>query len=523
MSSTTYQKQSEAENLSSHAKPKTQLKSQASSANSKSNEALNQLQVISHNSAQSNQLQKLNQLAKASERTTQLKALTTIMDNSTAQRVEDEEALQGKFASVQRIEEEDPLQGKFATVQRMVEEEPLQAHAATAQRIEDEEPLQAKLINDSIQRAIDSQPAKSNDTGLPDNLKSGIESLSGMNMDHVKVHYNSAQPAQLNAHAYAQGSDIHIAPGQEQHLPHEAWHVVQQAQGRVRPTMQMQSGIAVNDDVSLESEADVMGARAIHQMGDTVKTAQMKGLTNSRTIQFMLPGSYEESEADDYNPHGKSDTYRSGVDNFKRLASSGFITGWREKMIDHWNDKGWVTKPNNWGIRGIKEQKTGQFIDERGIQLDHAKTVSSMKDDLLDVDENQAISAAYSNSAMKNYYHLEDGKKKHIAWPKSKTLAKKKTAIKNTTVEPTIHGARKYYHDMDNLVPLAGTDNAAKGDKDVAVFDWDWDFLKNQREWEEMMGWVREGVSNKDIDEVTDAVDAMKETLDEYDGDWPVL
>jgi hypothetical protein len=50
-----------------------------------------------------------------------------------------------------------------------------------------------------------------------------------MSMDHVKVHYNSSQPAQLNALAYAQGSDIHVAPGQEQHLPHEAWHVVQQA------------------------------------------------------------------------------------------------------------------------------------------------------------------------------------------------------------------------------------------------------------------------------------------------------
>jgi len=104
---------------------------------------------------------------------------------------------------------------------------------------------------------------KPNNTGLPNQLKTGIESLSGMSMDHVKVHYNSAQPAQLNAHAYAQGSDIHLAPGQEKHLPHEAWHVVQQAQGRVKPTMQMKRGMPVNDDVGLEREADVMGARAL--------------------------------------------------------------------------------------------------------------------------------------------------------------------------------------------------------------------------------------------------------------------
>ncbi|HCI14277.1 MAG TPA: hypothetical protein DFK12_10065 [Gallionellaceae bacterium] len=126
----------------------------------------------------------------------------------------------------------------------------------TAQREEAEEPLQAKVA----QR--EAAPAKPNNTGLPDNLKSGIENLSGMSMDNVKVHYNSSQPAQLNALAYAQGTDIHVAPGQEQHLPHEAWHVVQQAQGRVKPTMQMKEGVPVNDDKSLEHEADVMGGRA---------------------------------------------------------------------------------------------------------------------------------------------------------------------------------------------------------------------------------------------------------------------
>src|SRR6202007_716254 len=86
--------------------------------------------------------------------------------------------------------------------------------------------------------------------------------LSGHSMDDVKVHYNSPQPAQMQAHAYAQGTDIHVAPGQEQHLPHEAWHVAQQKQGRVQPTVQAK-GVPVNDDKSLEAEADAMGARAL--------------------------------------------------------------------------------------------------------------------------------------------------------------------------------------------------------------------------------------------------------------------
>ena len=101
-----------------------------------------------------------------------------------------------------------------------------------------------------------------NSTGLPDELKSGIESLSGHSLDDVKVHYNSAKPAQLNAHAYAQGTNIHLASGQEQHLPHEAWHVVQQKQGRVQPTMQM-NGAQINDNPGLEKEADVMGSKAV--------------------------------------------------------------------------------------------------------------------------------------------------------------------------------------------------------------------------------------------------------------------
>jgi len=127
---------------------------------------------------------------------------------------------------------------------------------------EEEELVQGKFATAQPQPQLQQAP-HANNTGLPDQLKSGIESLSGFSMDDVRVHYNSSQPAQLNALAYAQGSDIYLAPGQERHLPHEAWHVVQQAQGRVRPTLQMKEGVSVNDDVGLEREADVMGGKAM--------------------------------------------------------------------------------------------------------------------------------------------------------------------------------------------------------------------------------------------------------------------
>lgn len=101
-----------------------------------------------------------------------------------------------------------------------------------------------------------------NRTGLPDHVKSGIENLSGLSMDNVRVHYNSPKPAQLQALAYTRGTDIHVAPGQERHVPHEAWHVVQQKQGRVQPDGKAK-GQPVNTDPRLEHEADVMGNRAL--------------------------------------------------------------------------------------------------------------------------------------------------------------------------------------------------------------------------------------------------------------------
>lgn len=86
---------------------------------------------------------------------------------------------------------------------------------------------------------------------LPDGLKTGLERLSGLSMDDVRVHRHSPRPGNVGALAYTHGADIHLAPGQEQHLAHEAWHAVQQKQGRA----------SVDDDPALEREADEMAPR----------------------------------------------------------------------------------------------------------------------------------------------------------------------------------------------------------------------------------------------------------------------
>ncbi len=119
-----------------------------------------------------------------------------------------------------------------------------------------------------------------NKTGLPDTLKLGMESLSGVSMDDVKVHLNSKKPEALHAHAFAQGTDIHVGPGQEKHLPHEAWHVVQQKQGRVKATVKVNGDVPVNDSQSLEQEATYMGQKA---MNNTAKDS--KASLNQTSIQ----------------------------------------------------------------------------------------------------------------------------------------------------------------------------------------------------------------------------------------------
>ncbi len=166
---------------------------------------------------------------------------------------------------------------------------------------------------------------KANRTGLPNTLKTGIEQLSGYAMDDVKVHYNSNKPAQLNAHAYAQGTNIHIASGQERHLAHEAWHVVQQKQGRVQPTLQMKGKIGINDDENLEKEADVMGAKALH-IGHPLRPSlplQPQTPTTHYTTTFQLFKYVKKQN----RVQRRDDAYRtkSGEEDVDRTAYQNYL------------------------------------------------------------------------------------------------------------------------------------------------------------------------------------------------------
>jgi Domain of unknown function (DUF4157)/DNase/tRNase domain of colicin-like bacteriocin len=129
--------------------------------------------------------------------------------------------------------------------------------------------LQRSCGNQAVQQMIQRtrETTRAADGRLPAGLAGAVESLAGVGMDDVRVHFDSAKPSEVGALAYAQGAEIHLGPGQEQQLPHEAWHVAQQKQGRARADAQV-DGRPVASDLSLEREADAMGEAVMRVAAD---------------------------------------------------------------------------------------------------------------------------------------------------------------------------------------------------------------------------------------------------------------
>jgi hypothetical protein len=189
------------------------------------------------------------------------------------------------------------------------------------------------------------QRVPANRTGLPDNLRSGLESLSGRDLSDIRVHYNSPKPAQLAAHAFAQGSEIHLAPGQERHLPHEGWHAVQQMEGRVRPTTQFH-GTAINDAPALEREAADMGVRA----------------TRSRAVQRrVIDPSVRTSQAASPAQLIEFGTEKEAIEAFEK-ALDGLDQQKIKEYLEYARGKGWAElesvvtthRPLNWWTDNFK-------------------------------------------------------------------------------------------------------------------------------------------------------------------------
>lgn len=155
-------------------------------------------------------------------------------------------------------------EGRFSASEQSQTREP-----HTSQRIQSSPYMvaQRKMLERCFGSAVFSLvQRKANETGIPDDVKTHMETTLNADLSDVRVHPESSKAPEVGALAYTQGSDIHFAPGQfnpesssgKSLLGHELTHVVQQRQGRVTPTTEV-GGMPVNDDPSLEKEADAMG------------------------------------------------------------------------------------------------------------------------------------------------------------------------------------------------------------------------------------------------------------------------
>jgi hypothetical protein len=200
-----------------------------------------------------------------------------MMGSTSAKATADEGGkVQAKAAPVQMQEEEEELmQAKKQPAQMMVKEEeeekPVQGKGITTQMMaEEEEEIQTKADpTQSKNSAERSSPSSMSFAQMNMSLQAKMQNSFGTSFQNVNIHQNDNSATQMGALAYTQGNNVHFAPGQfnpntqggQELLGHELTHVVQQRQGRVQPTKQGK-GMSVNDNPSLESEADNMGRKA---------------------------------------------------------------------------------------------------------------------------------------------------------------------------------------------------------------------------------------------------------------------
>ncbi|MEG4301541.1 DUF4157 domain-containing protein, partial [Microcoleus sp. D3_18a_C4] len=174
-------------------------------------------------------------------------------------------------------EEEDPAQAKLEPVQRQEgeEEEPAQAKGESSQKVK---PIQAK---------INLAPSGGGKL-MPEPVQQKMEGAFGADFSGVRIH-EGPQAKAIGAVAYTQGSDIHFQPskyqpdtqsGQEL-LGHELTHVVQQRAGRV--SVPQGKGAPINADPGLETEADILGAKAAR--GDSVEVVGASSSLQRKPIE----------------------------------------------------------------------------------------------------------------------------------------------------------------------------------------------------------------------------------------------
>jgi len=115
-------------------------------------------------------------------------------------------------------------------------------------------------------------------------MKQAAQDVTGVDYSNVDVELDSSDPEKLNAKATRQGKDIKIGKGNEESLPHELAHI---QQGKVPVTTQ-KDGMPINDDESLEKQADKVGQKISDKANQPTPDTQEKALqppTDGNVIQ----------------------------------------------------------------------------------------------------------------------------------------------------------------------------------------------------------------------------------------------
>ena len=137
----------------------------------------------------------------------------------------------------------------------------------------------SSLRNDTVRQAKMQSEINSNQPVqrmTSDALKSSASQFFAHDFSDVNIVQQSTDAQNMGALAYAQGRDVHFAPGvlplqrlsrdQAMVAGHEFAHVVQQAEGRVPVTGTIQ-GKPLNDNKGLETEADNAGVAFANFLG----------------------------------------------------------------------------------------------------------------------------------------------------------------------------------------------------------------------------------------------------------------
>jgi hypothetical protein len=147
------------------------------------------------------------------------------------------------------------------------------------------QPKVVPLVQPKVQPAVKPAQYKTKkyvlpEKKLPEDVQAKMENSFGQDFSDVNIHDNSTKAEDLGAKAFAQGKDVHFAPGEfqpntkegQELIGHELTHVVQQKEGKVHGG-DVNGKDMVNQDPSLEKEADDAG-----KLASEGKSVEVKGI-----------------------------------------------------------------------------------------------------------------------------------------------------------------------------------------------------------------------------------------------------